>query len=205
MKKSAAIVIGVLSGLLFSIIGITLGNILVATSSGATDKSVAGAAPLVVTILVVGIGWVIGKAVYTKMLTRMNGVNNVSKDRLSQGILEDIRRAFKDRMSLWFNVEGEQYTDWLNKKILLTEGYRNKEMFSEVYLSKKIDGTLSREQYKKDCEAVATELMSNLLNNKLEELKSEENLSEEDSYLYKALVDIIEVENLFNKDVSSKN
>lgn len=78
-------------------------------------------------------------------------------------------------------------------------------MFSEVYLSKKIDGTLSKEQYKKDCEAVATELMFNLLNNKLEELKSEENLSEEDSYLYKALVNIIEVENLSKKSISSRS
>ena len=205
MKKSAALVIGILSGLLFSVVGITLGNILVATSRGDTDKSVAGAAPLVVTILVVGIGWVIGKAVYTKMLTRMNGVSATSKDRLSQDVFKDIREVFKDRMSLWFNVEGEQYIDWLNEKILLTEEYRSREMFSEVYLSKKIDGSLSKGQYKKDCEAVATELMFNLLNNKLEELKSEENLSEEDSYLYKALVNIIEVEGLSSKKVNSRS
>lgn len=204
MKKSAALVIGILSGFLFSVVGITLGNILVATSRGATDKSVAGAAPLVVTILVVSIGWVIGKAVYTKMLTRMNGVSATSKDRLSQDVFRAIREVFKDRMSLWFNVEGEQYIDWLNKKIFLTEEYRSREMFSEVYLSKKIDGTLSKEQYKKDCEAVATELMFNLLNNKLEELKSEENLSEENSYLYKALVNIIEVENLSKNGINNR-
>lgn|GEM_PF-4942694 len=206
MKKTIALTVAVLGGLLFiGIILMAFRFFIFMSQHQDIGSRVAAHLPVLVNIFIGLGGWAIGKWIYSKMNIRLSGVNSKNRNKLNREVLEDIQKTFMEKINLWFDVDSNQYIEWFNKKVEVTLEYRNREMFSDFYISNKITGKLSTDQYKQDCEAVANELAYKLYSKKLEELENKEDINEKDSYLYKALIDIIEVENLSSYSSSNRN